>query len=202
MVSQRGIEANPDKIREVMEVKFPKIVNEVQSLAGKVAALNKFVSRATDKCLPFFKVLKKAFQWTDECEEALSKLKEYLTQPPFLSPSIIGERLRLYLVVWNTAVNSALIGEEEEVQRPVYYTSQAFQGAEANYPRLEKIAFTMVVASRKLRHYFHANLIVIMIDQLIRKTMNEIDAAGCLVQWAIKLGQFDIEYRPQIAIKS
>ena len=95
-----------------------------------------------------------------------------------------------------------MIGEEEEVQRPVYYTSQAFQGAEANYPRLEKIAFTMVVASRKLRHYFHANLIVIMIDQLIRKTMNEIDAAGCLVQWAIKLGQFDIEYRPQIAIKS
>ena len=84
----------------------------------------------------------------------------------------------------------------------MYYTSQAFQGAEANYPRLEKIAFTMVVASRKLRHYFHANLIVIMIDQLIRKTMNEIDAAGRLVQWAIKLGQFDIEYRPQIAIKS
>ena len=95
-----------------------------------------------------------------------------------------------------------MIGEEEEVQRPVYYTSQAFQGAEANYPRLEKIAFTMVVASRKLRHYFHANLIVIMIDQLIRKTMNKIDAAGRLVQWAIKLGQFDIEYRPQIAIKS
>ena len=99
MVSQWGIEANPEKIREVMEVKFPKIVNEVQSLAGKVAALNKFVSRATDKCLPFFKVLKKAFQWTDECEEALSKLKEYLTQPPFLSPSITGERLQLYLVV-------------------------------------------------------------------------------------------------------
>ena len=99
MVSQRGIEANPDKIREVMEVKFPKTVKEVQSLVGKVAALNKFVSRATDKCLPFFKVSKKAFQWTDECGEALSKLKEYLTQPPFLSPSIIGERLRLYLVV-------------------------------------------------------------------------------------------------------
>ena len=95
-----------------------------------------------------------------------------------------------------------MIGEEEEVQRPVYYTSQAFQGAEANYPRLEKIAFTMVVASKKLRHYFHAYLIVIMINQLIRKMMNKIDAAGRLVQWVIKLGQFDIEYRPQIAIKS
>ena len=95
-----------------------------------------------------------------------------------------------------------MIGEEDEVQRPVYYTSQAFQGVEANYLRLEKIAFTMVVASKKLHHYFHAHLIVIMIDQLIRKMMNKIDAAGRLVQRAIKLGQFDIEYRPQIAIKA
>ena len=54
-------------------------MKEVQSLIGKVATLNRFVSRETDKCMPFFKVLKKAFQWTDECEEAFAKLKEYLT---------------------------------------------------------------------------------------------------------------------------
>ena len=72
MVSQRGIEANPDKVKAIIEVKLPKIVKEVQSLIGKVAALNRFVSRATDKCMPFFKVLKKAFQWTDECKEALA----------------------------------------------------------------------------------------------------------------------------------
>ena len=58
-------------------------MKEVQSLIGKVAALNRFVSRAMDKCMPFFKLLKKAFQWTDECEQALAKLKEYLTRPPF-----------------------------------------------------------------------------------------------------------------------
>ena len=45
MVSQRGIEANPDKIKERMEIKSPKTVKEVQSLMGKVAALNKFISR-------------------------------------------------------------------------------------------------------------------------------------------------------------
>ena len=52
MVSQRGIEANPDKIRAIMEMKPPRNVKEVESLNGKVAALNRFVSRATDKCLP------------------------------------------------------------------------------------------------------------------------------------------------------
>jgi len=95
-------------------------------LIGKVAALNKFVFRATDKCMPFFKVLKKAFQWTDECEEALAKLKEYLTKPPLLSPLMMGEKLYLYLAVSNTIVSLALIRQEGNIQKLVYYTSQAF----------------------------------------------------------------------------
>ena len=66
MVSQRGIEANPDKIRIIMEIAPPRNMKEVQSLNGKIAALNKFVSRATDKCLPFFRTLKKSFEWTAE----------------------------------------------------------------------------------------------------------------------------------------
>ena len=68
MVSQRGIEANLDKIRAIMEMAPPRNVKEVQSLNGKMAALNRFVSRATDKCLPFFRTLKKSFEWTTECQ--------------------------------------------------------------------------------------------------------------------------------------
>ena len=67
MVSQRGIEVNLEKIRVIMELAPPKTVKEVQSLNSKIAALNKFVSRATDKCLPSFRVLKRSFEWTDEC---------------------------------------------------------------------------------------------------------------------------------------
>ena len=67
MVSQRGIEANPDKIRAIMEMGPPRNVKEVQSLNGKIAALNRFVSRATDICLPFFRTLKRSFEWTTEC---------------------------------------------------------------------------------------------------------------------------------------
>ena len=115
MVSQRGIQANPDKVKVIIEVKSPKTLKEVQSLTGKVAGLDRFVSRAMNKCLPFFKVLKKAFQWTDECEKALAKLKEYLTKSPLLSPLMMGEKLYLYLAVSNTAVSLALIREEENV---------------------------------------------------------------------------------------
>ena len=67
MVSQRGIEVNPEKIRAIMEMAPPTSIKEVQSLNGKVAALNRFISRVTDKCLPFFYTLKKSFEWTAEC---------------------------------------------------------------------------------------------------------------------------------------
>jgi len=68
MMSQRGIEANPDKIRAIMEMAPLRNVKEVQSLNGKIAMLNKFVSRAIDKCLPFFYTLKKSSKWIDECQ--------------------------------------------------------------------------------------------------------------------------------------
>ena len=75
MVSQREIEANLEKVRAILEMASPKTVKEVQKLTSRIAALNKFVSKATDKCLPFFKTLKQAFTWTDECEVAFQELK-------------------------------------------------------------------------------------------------------------------------------
>ena len=68
MESQRGIEVNPNKIRAIMEMTPPRNIKEVQSLNGKVVALNRFVLRAMDKCLPFFRTLKKSFEWTAECQ--------------------------------------------------------------------------------------------------------------------------------------
>ena len=86
MVSQKGIKASPDKIRAIMEMAPPRNVKEVQSLNGKIAALNRFVSRATDKCLPFFRTLKKFFERTVECQQAFEELKAYLSSSPLLSP--------------------------------------------------------------------------------------------------------------------
>ena len=130
MISQRGIEANPDKIQAILNMEPPKNIKEVQSLTGRVATLNKFVSRAIDKCLPFFKVLRKVFEWTDECQKVFQDLKNYLTMALLLSRSVLEEELYLYLVVSPHAISSALIREKGKVQKPVYYTSRALRGAE------------------------------------------------------------------------
>ena len=113
MVSQREIEVNPEKVLAIMELGLPKTVKEVQSLNGKIATLNRFVSKATDKCLPFFRILRKSFEWTDECQKAFESLKKYVSSPPLLSPSKPGEELYLYITVSQAAVNAALVREEE-----------------------------------------------------------------------------------------
>jgi len=123
MVSQRGIEVNPKKVQAIMELAPPKTVKEVQSLNGEIATLNRFVSRATDKCLPFFRILKKSFEWLDECQQAFENLKVYLSSLPLLSPSRPGEELYLYLAVSQAAASAALVREENGSQRPVYFTS-------------------------------------------------------------------------------
>ena len=178
MVSHRGIEANPEKIKAFLDMQPPQSIKEVQSLTGRVAALNRFVSKATDKCLPFFKVLKKAFEWTDECQRAFRDLKTYLITASLLSPSVMGEELFLYLAVTSHAVSFTLIREEGKVQKPVYYTSRALRGVEGRYPLIEKLAFALITASRKLRHYFQAHVINVITDHSLKKSMNKLEAAG------------------------
>ena len=111
MVSEKGIEANLEKVRAILEMASPRTVKEVQKLIGRIVTLNRFVLKATDKCLPFFKTLKQAFVWMDECEKAFQELKQYLSNPPLLSPSKERENLYLYLAVSATAVSVALIRE-------------------------------------------------------------------------------------------
>ncbi|XP_030959078.1 uncharacterized protein LOC115981029 [Quercus lobata] len=200
MVSQRDIEANPNKIRAIMEMAPLTNMKEVQSLNGKIAASNRFMSRATDKCLTFFRTLKKSFEWTAECQQAFEELNAYLYSLPLLSPSQLGEEFFLYLAVSPAAVSAALIREEDRVQKPVYYASWVLCGAEERYPPMEKLAFALVTAACKLKPYFQAHTVIILIEKPLRRAMSRPEAAGRLALWAIELSEFDIQYRPRTAI--
>ena len=130
------------------------------------------------KCFPFFRILKKAFEWTDECQRTFKELKAYLPSPPLLSPSKLDKELSLFLIVSLTAVSSALILEEDRVQLLVYYTSQALRGVEERYPPMEKLAFALIIATCKLRPYFQAHTIVVQTDEPLQKTMNNPEEVG------------------------
>ena len=105
-------------------------------------------------------------------------MKKYLLSPPLLSPSRPGEELYLYIAVSQVVVSVALVKEEEGSQRPVYFISRAFRGAEERYPRMEKLAFALVTAVRKLKPYFQAYTIIVLTDQPLKRAMNSPEAAG------------------------
>ncbi|KAL0440020.1 UNVERIFIED_CONTAM: hypothetical protein Slati_2485000 [Sesamum latifolium] len=116
MVTQRGIEANPLKIKAIIDMKAPTYLNEVQRLTGRIAALSRFISKSAEKSLPFFKTLRKAktFEWGTPCQLAFEELKAYLARLPLLVKPSPGDTLYLYLSVAPQAVSSVLIRGEEE----------------------------------------------------------------------------------------
>ena len=133
IVSFWGIEANLDKIKALIDIPSPRKHKDVQSLTGRITALSRFVSKATDKCIPFFNVLRgsQRFEWSVEYEEAFHKLKEHLAQAPILAKPVAGEPLYLYLAVTEHAISAALVREEERKQLPVYYVSKRLLDAES-----------------------------------------------------------------------
>ena len=159
IVNNRGIEANPNKIKAVLDMPPPSNIKEVQHLTGRIVALSGFVSKASDKCQPFFQVLKKAFSWDTHCEEAFSTLKTYLSSPPIMVSPSEGELLTLFLAVSDFSTSAVLIRDKDRVQHPVYYCSRALRGAEERYPKMEKLILALVIAARKLRPYFQAHTI-------------------------------------------
>ena len=201
IVNHRGIEANPDKIKAVLDMPSPSGIKEVQRLTGRIAALSRFVSRASDKCQPFFQVLKKTFQWDAKCEEAFSALKTYLSSPPILVSPAEGELLTLYLVVSDFSISAVLVRDKERVQHPVYYCSRALRGAEERYPRMEKLILALVTAARMLRSYFQAHTIEVPMEYPMKQVLHKPETSGRLMKWAIELSEFDTRYKPKTAIK-
>ena len=99
IVNHQGIEANPEKIQALIDMGSPSKTKEVQSLTGRVAGLSRFISRPTNKCLPFFDSLNgnKRFLWDDKYDQVFRSLKEYLSKSSLLLKPVEGKPLYLYL---------------------------------------------------------------------------------------------------------
>ncbi|KAK0572021.1 hypothetical protein LWI29_024976 [Acer saccharum] len=190
MVHERGIEANPEKIKAILNLQSLITLKQVQGLTGRLAALNKFISRSTDKCLPFFQAIKKGrgMKWDEESERAFRELQSYLSNPPLLVKPLPGDVLQLYLAISDTATSMALVKEcEGGIQRPIYYVSRSLSKAERNYNQLEKLTFALVVVACKLRPYFQAHLIAVLTNLPLRQFMQRPDVSGRLVLWSSSL---------------
>ena len=118
----------------------------------------------------------------DKCEQVFLTLKEHLGCSPLLSKPINGEKLYLYLAVSKEAISAALVKEEEKVQWPVYYVSKRLLDIESRYPELEKLSLALMVTSKILRLYFHANPIEVLTNYPLRQVLQKPEASGRLLK--------------------
>jgi ribonuclease HI len=183
-------------------------VKDVQKLTGRVAALNRFIPRAAERSLPFFQVLRssKNFQWSEAQKQAFQELKDYLSNMTKLCPPEPKSQLLLYLSASNSAVSVVLVQEKEEEgklkQIPVYFASDALSGSKLFYSELEKIAYAIVMAARKLRHHFKGHRIRVITNQLLNDLFAKKEAYTRIIKWGAELSEYTVDFERRSAIKS
>ncbi|GJT61781.1 reverse transcriptase domain-containing protein, partial [Tanacetum coccineum] len=183
MINPKGIKPFPDKTEAVLQLPSPRTIKEVQSLNGKLASLNRFLSKSAEKSFPLFNTLKKCikksdFHWTPEAEQAFKQLKQHLAKLPMLVVPKPKEELIIYLSASYGAISAVLMTERDTVQTQVYFVIRALQAPELNYTPMEKLVLALVCAAKRLRRYFQAHPIVVITDQPIKQVISRPDVAG------------------------
>jgi len=148
IVSNRGIEANPAKIRALSQLAIPTDLKHIQKLTGCVAALSSFISRLGEKALPLYRLLQRTehFVWTDAAKAGLDEIKTLLASNPVLTAPNTGEHMLLYIAATHQVVSAVLVVEREAdgykfpLQKSVYYVSIVLTPCKSRYPHYQKIA--------------------------------------------------------------
>ncbi|GKD21632.1 reverse transcriptase domain-containing protein [Tanacetum coccineum] len=205
-VNAEGLKVCPDKADAVLSLPSPGCLKDVQKLNGKLASLNRFLSKSAEKSLPFFKTLKKCtkksdFQWTQEAEVAFKQMKKLIAELPMLTAPKEKEELIIYLAAAKEAISAVLMTERGGKQLPVYFVSRALRGPEVNYTPMEKLVLALLSASRRLKRYFQAHTIVVITDQPIKQLLSKSEISGRMLKWKFELEGYDIQYRPRTSIK-
>jgi hypothetical protein len=208
LVSTRGIEANPSKIEAILRMEPPSTKKGAQRLAGRLASLNRFISRSTERNLPFFEILKsaKVFQWGSAQQKTFEELKQHLIDLTTLTPPSPGAPLLLYVAASHSAVSAALVQDKLDgqikKQAPVYFVSEVLSLSNKKYTELEKVLYAVLMASRKLQHYFQAYHIIVPSSQPLKDIVRNREATGRIGKWTVELNEFSIDYVHRSSIQS
>ncbi|GJW01868.1 reverse transcriptase domain-containing protein [Tanacetum coccineum] len=136
-----------------------------------------------------------------EAEAAFRQMKEQIAKLPILTSPEEQKELIIYLAASNEAVSAVLMTKREARQMPIYFVSRVLRGPEVNYTSMKKLVLALVDASKRLKRYFKAHPIIVVMDQPIKNILSNPEVAGRMQKWSIQLGEFGIHYRPRISVK-
>ena len=138
----------------------------------------------------------------------LNNLKKTLTSAPVLVPPQPAEPLLLYVASTTQVVSAAVVVERQEegralpVQRPVYFVSEVLSETKARYPQIQKLIYAVILARRKLQHYFLGHPITVVSSFPLGEIIQSKEAMGRIAKWSVELMSETLTYAPRKAIKS
>ena len=205
IVSERGIEVDPEKTKAILDMPAPKTEKEIRGFLGRLQYISRFIARLTNICEPIFRLLRKnqPTVWNDDCQCAFEKIKECLLSPPVLVPPTPGRPLLLYLSVSDIALGCMLAQlDDSGKERATYYLSKRMLEYECKYIMIERLCLALVWATRRLRHYVteYSILLVSRLDPL-KYLFDRPVLTGMLMRWLVLLTEFDIQYVTQKSVK-
>ncbi|XP_076932817.1 uncharacterized protein LOC143598497 [Bidens hawaiensis] len=202
IVTGEGFKANPEKVQAITRMPSPFSLKEVQTLNGRLVALNRFLANHAAKSYPFMSTLrnclnKARFKCTPEAETAFLEVKKCLMELPTLTAPREGEPLILYLSASDIAIGAVLLTDWKAVQTPIYYVSRTLADVETRYSMLEKLVLALVYAAWRLKRYFQGHLVLVLTDYKLKNVLAKPELSGRLAKWAIELGKHSNEYKPR-----
>ncbi|KAI5337727.1 hypothetical protein L3X38_016998 [Prunus dulcis] len=207
LVHQRGIEVDKNKAKSIIEALPPRNKKELQSLLGKINFLRRFISNSAGKIQPFSSLLRlkqeQTFKWEEQHQQAFQEIKDYLSNPPLLSPPKRGRPLKLYVSASEVSIGSLLVQDNKEgKEQAVYYLSRTLTEVEKRYSAIERLCLALYFTAVKLRHYMLPHTIyVIAKTDLIKYMLTRPMLRGRIGKWTLALTEFTLRYVPQKAVK-
>jgi hypothetical protein len=151
-----------------------------------LASLSRFVSRLGEKAMPLYQLMKKMdhFVWSQCADDAFNDLKRAFTTAPILVAPASREPMLLYIAATPRVISVVIVverteeGKELPVQCPVYYLSEVLTLSKQNYPHYQKVAYSVYMAAKNLKHYFKEHPITVVSTTPLSKIIGCKDASG------------------------
>ncbi|XP_048133083.1 uncharacterized protein LOC125314571 [Rhodamnia argentea] len=206
MVSSRGIEIDPSKVKAICELRPPSFVKEVRRLLGRLNYVARFISHPSETARPFFKLLKKNAKivWDIECQTAFLKIQQYPTHSPVLVPPVPGVPLILYPTIHKESLGAILVQKRPSDGKEcvIYYLSKKFFDSQANYSEVEKTCIALVWVLHRLRQYtLHHQIMLTTECDPIKYPLEKPALVGKLAKWQILISEFDVQTMTRKSVK-
>ncbi|KAF5766008.1 putative nucleotidyltransferase, Ribonuclease H [Helianthus annuus] len=198
VISERGMEVDKAKIRVISSLPPPKNVKGVRSFLGHAGFYRRFIKGFSVITKPLCNLLLKdvPFDFTNECMQAFTVLKEHLVKAPILQPPDWSKPFEIMCDASDTTIGAVLGQRVDKKPVVIYYASKTLSEAQLNYTTTEKELLAVVYALDKFRSYIWGSKVVVYSDHsAVRYLMEKKDAKPRLIRWVLLLQEFDLEIR-------